>query len=345
LNDPFVPASLKPEQEAAYKGLLHPDNQLEDGVGLSLRPQLLKEFVGQKDIIQNFKVFIESAKKRRSVLDHVLLFGPPGLGKTTLAHLIAKEMGVGFRITSGPVIKRSGELAAILTTLQPFDVLFIDEIHRLNIQIEEILYSAMEDFQLDLVVGEGPGARGVRIDLKPFTLIGATTRSGLLSSPLRDRFGIFGHLQFYDIEELIALLGLAAHRLTFNISSGALEEIAKRCRGTPRIALRLLKRVRDFVCVRTDQMADEELVCYALSQLRVDAYGLDLLDHAYLSILYKNKGPVGIDTLAAALAESSDTIEEVLEPYLLQRGFILKTARGRVLSPEALTIVENRLIF
>lgn len=301
---------------------------------VSTRPECLADFVGQTAACANLKVFIEAARNRHEALDHVLLFGPPGLGKTTLASIIAKELGVGFRATSAPMITKSGDLAAILTNLEPNDVLFIDEIHRLNPAIEEVLYSAMEDFQLDLIIGEGPSARSVRIDLQPFTLVGATTRSGLLSNPLRDRFGIPLRLDFYTHDELKQIVMRSAKLLGMPISDNGALEIAKRSRGTPRVAGRLLRRVRDFGAVDGGAEIDNKLADTALRRLDVDNYGLDAFDRRYLNCIAKNYGggPVGADTLAAALSEERDTIEEVVEPFLLKLGFIQRTPRGRVIS-------------
>ncbi len=303
---------------------------------VNLRPSTLDEFVGQDKVCQNLKVFIQSAKSRGEVLDHVLLYGPPGLGKTTLSNIISKELGVGFKATSAPMITRSGDLAAILTNLEARDVLFIDEIHRLNPAIEEVLYSAMEDFQLDIIIGEGPSARSVKIDLQPFTLVGATTRSGLVSTPLRERFGIPLRMDFYNHEDLQKIVLRGAHLLNMPISNDGAMEIAKRSRGTPRIAGRLLKRVRDFGAVAGNVEIDSEIADKALRLLDVDAYGLDEFDRRYLTCIAKNYGggPVGADTLAAALSEERDTIEEVIEPYLLKLGFLQRTPRGRVLSEQ-----------
>ncbi len=302
---------------------------------VSLRPTSLKDFVGQREVCDNLKVFIEAAKQRGEALDHVLLFGPPGLGKTTLSSIVAKELGVGFRATSAPMISKSGDLAAILTNLERNDVLFIDEIHRLNPAIEEVLYSAMEDFQLDLIIGEGPSARSVRIDLQPFTLVGATTRSGLLSTPLRERFGIPLRLDFYSYEDLQKIVLRGAHLLNIEISDSGAMEIAKRSRGTPRIAGRLLRRVRDFGAVSDKKIIDEHISDMALRRLDVDNFGLDNFDRRYLNCIINNYGggPVGADTLAAALSEERDTIEEVVEPFLLKLGFLQRTPRGRVISP------------
>lgn len=301
---------------------------------INLRPTSLADFVGQKQVCENLKIFIEAAKKRGEALDHVLLFGPPGLGKTTLASIVAKELGVGFRATSAPMISKSGDLAAILTNLEPNDVLFIDEIHRLNPAIEEVLYSAMEDFQLDLIIGEGPSARSVRIDLQPFTLVGATTRSGMLSTPLRERFGIPLRLDFYSPEDLKKIVARGAHLLGMPLSDKGAMEIAKRSRGTPRVAGRLLRRVRDFGAVSDAAEIDNQIADTALRRLDVDNYGLDAFDRRYLQCIVQNYGggPVGADTLAAALSEERDTIEEVIEPFLLKLGFLQRTPRGRVIS-------------
>jgi Holliday junction DNA helicase RuvB len=304
---------------------------------ITLRPQRLDEFVGQAQARKNLKVFIEAAKTRREAMDHVLFYGPPGLGKTTLSQIMARELGVGFRSTSGPVIARAGDLAALLTNLQPYDVLFIDEIHRLNPAVEEILYPAMEDYKLDLMIGEGPAARSVQIDLPPFTLVGATTRSGLISSPLRDRFGIPVRLIFYSPDELQDVILRGARALQMPISQEGALEIARRSRGTPRIALRLLRRICDFVIVEGASEISAQGADRALAHLEVDSYGLDAMDHRYLKhiIEYFGGGPVGLETLAAALAEQKDTLEDVIEPYLLQQGYIQRTPRGRMLTPSA----------
>jgi len=301
---------------------------------LSLRPQRLDEFIGQTQLCQNLRVFIEAARRRREALDHVLLAGPPGLGKTTLAQIIAAELGVGFRLTSGPVIVRAGDLAAQLTNLQPRDVLFIDEIHRLSPGVEEILYPALEEFQLDLMIGEGPAARSIRIDLSPFTLIGATTRTGLLTTPLRDRFGILSRLHFYDHGELEQIVARGAAILALALTQSGAAEIARRARGTPRVAMRLLRRVRDFALVDGSGTVDAGLADRALARLEVDQLGLDALDRRYLGCIARNYGggPVGADTLAAALSEQRDTLEEVVEPYLLQQGLLQRTPRGRLLT-------------
>ena len=300
----------------------------------NLRPKLLKDFIGQRQICENLSVFIAAAKEREEPLDHVLVHGPPGLGKTTLAQIVARELGVGFRATSGPMIAKAGDLAAILTNLEVDDVLFIDEIHRLNPAIEEVLYPAMEDYQLDLIIGEGPAARSVRIDLQPFTLVGATTRSGLLTTPLRDRFGIPLRLNFYDAPDLVRIVERGASLMGIAMSVDGALEIAKRSRGTPRVATRLLRRVRDFAEVDGHQKIDVSIADMALRRLDVDGIGLDAMDRRYLSCINKNYGggPVGVDTLAAALSEERDTIEDVIEPFLIQQGLIQRTPRGRVLT-------------
>ncbi|MDE2239480.1 MAG: Holliday junction branch migration DNA helicase RuvB [Rhodospirillales bacterium] len=309
------------------------ERMTDDAGEASLRPQSLEDFTGQAGSRENLKIFVAAAKTRGEALDHVLLHGPPGLGKTTLAQIVAHEMGVGFKATSGPVIQKSGDLAAILTNLQPKDVLFIDEIHRLQPAIEEILYPAMEDFQLDLIIGEGPGARTVRIDLPPFTLVGATTRSGLLATPLRDRFGIPLRLVFYTPDELTGIVIRLAQKLGMNLSYDGAMEIARRSRGTPRIAGRLTRRVRDFATAAGVTEISRDMADAALTRLDVDQKGLDAMDMRYLRRLaeHHNGGPVGVETLAAALAEARDTLEDVVEPYLIQEGLLLRTARGRML--------------
>ena len=309
----------------------------EDALDTHLRPQRLSEFVGQKKQKHNLSVFIEAAKARGEALDHVLFAGPPGLGKTTLAQIMARELGVNFRATSGPVIAKAGDLAALLTNLEDRDVLFIDEIHRLNPIVEEVLYPAMEDFQLDLIIGEGPAARSVRIDLARFTLIGATTRTGLLTTPLRDRFGIPVRLDFYETDELIDIVKRGARIMGLAITEDGAMEIAKRSRGTPRIAGRLLRRVRDFASVDGNSTITTQSADKALKSLDVDASGLDALDHRYLRCIAINfgGGPVGIDTIAASLSEARDTLEDVVESYLLQLGFLNRTPRGRLLTVHA----------
>ena len=312
---------------------LSPARRDEDAAEATLRPQTLAEFTGQKTSRENLAVFIAAARDRAEALDHVLLHGPPGLGKTTLAQIVARELGVGFRATSGPVIQRAGDLAAILTNLQPRDVLFIDEIHRLQPAIEEVLYPAMEDFQLDLIIGEGPAARSVRIDLAPFTLVGATTRAGLLATPLRDRFGIPLRLVFYTTEELTRIVARGAEKLGLALTPDGASEIARRSRGTPRIAGRLLRRVRDFAHVDGAPVVDRARADAALLRLDVDAIGLDAMDRRYLRRIAEHHagGPVGVETLAAALSEARDTLEDVVEPYLIQEGLVLRTSRGRAL--------------
>ncbi len=317
MTDPLLSATRRPED-----------------IDAALRPKTLDEFVGQKAARENLRIFIAAAKARGDALDHVLFFGPPGLGKTTLAQIIARELGVGFRATSGPVIAKSGDLAALLTNLEDGDVLFIDEIHRLAPAVEEILYPAMEDRALDLMIGEGPSARSVRIDLPKFTLVGATTRQGLLTTPLRDRFGIPVRLHFYTVDELEKVVTRAAALLDLDIAPDGAAEVAKRSRGTPRIAGRLLRRVRDFANVAGDATVTRTIADAALTRLEVDALGLDAMDRRYLTMIadiYKG-GPVGVETLAAGLSEPRDTIEEVIEPYLIQLGLVARTARGRCLN-------------
>ncbi|MFT5870680.1 MAG: Holliday junction DNA helicase RuvB [Paracoccaceae bacterium] len=315
---------------------LRPDPRPEDA-DRALRPQLLSEFIGQADVRANLAVFIESARLRNEAMDHVLFHGPPGLGKTTLAQIMARELGVGFRMTSGPVLAKAGDLAAILTNLEPRDVLFIDEIHRLNPAVEEVLYPALEDFELDLVIGEGPAARTMRIELQPFTLVGATTRMGLLTTPLRDRFGIPTRLQFYTIEELHEIVIRGARLMNIPCESEGALEIARRARGTPRIAGRLLRRVVDFAVVEGDGRLTRAIADSSLTRLGVDHLGLDGADRRYLSLIAENYsgGPVGIETISAALSESRDAVEEVIEPFLLQQGLIQRTPRGRMLARKA----------
>ena len=316
--------------------LLRPDERPEDA-DRALRPKALDEFVGQAEARANLRVFVESARRRGEAMDHVLFHGPPGLGKTTLAQIVARELGVGFRMTSGPVLAKAGDLAAILTNLEPRDVLFIDEIHRLSPVVEEVLYPALEDFALDLVIGAGPAARTVRIDLPPFTLVGATTRLGLLTTPLRDRFGIPIRLQFYSEEELHAIVTRGARLLGVEADEEGVREIARRARGTPRIAGRLLRRVVDFAVVEASGRLDREVADGALTRLGVDALGLDGADRRYLTLLAEEYGggPVGVETIAAALSESRDALEEVIEPFLLQQGLVQRTPRGRMLGRRA----------
>lgn len=339
---PIDPRDAKPNADP--DGRISAPEFLEgDEAEVSLRPLNLKDFTGQAPVRANLGVFIEAARARGESMDHVLLFGPPGLGKTTLAQIIARELGVGFRVTSGPIIARAGDLAAILTNLQPRDVLFIDEIHRLNPAIEEILYPAMEDFKLDIMIGEGPAARSIQIDLPPFTLVGATTRSGLLTQPLRERFGIPLRLQFYEVDELRRIVKRGADLLGFHLSEDGATEIASRSRGTPRIAGRLLRRIRDFAAVEGQSPVTAEVANRALNRLGVDRLGLEAQDQRYLQLMadfYKG-GPVGVETLAAALAEEPETLEEVIEPYLIQKGLIQRTSRGRMLTDLAYGHLES----
>jgi Holliday junction DNA helicase RuvB len=317
--------------------LVTPERSEDDALESSMRPKQLAEFVGQQQARENLSVFIQAAKARGEALDHVLFSGPPGLGKTTLAQIVARELGVNFRSTSGPVLAKAGDLAAILTNLEPRDVLFIDEIHRLNPAVEEILYPAMEDYELDLVIGEGPSARSVKITLAPFTLVGATTRSGLITTPLRDRFGIPLRLNFYSPQELLSIVARGARVLGFELTADGAREIAGRARGTPRIAGRLLKRVRDFAAVAGHKSVDAKIADAALTRLEVDRLGLDAFDKRYLSLIASqfSGGPVGIETIAAALGEARDAIEEIVEPFLMQQGFVQRTPRGRLLTGAA----------
>jgi holliday junction DNA helicase RuvB len=319
--------------EAASR-IIAPERAEQDSAEASLRPLTLADFVGQRQLRDNLGVFIEAAKARGEALDHVLLFGPPGLGKTTLAQIVAREMGVGFRATSGPVVQRAGDLAALLTNLQPRDVLFIDEIHRLAPSVEEILYPAMEDFHLDLIIGEGPGAHSIRYPLPPFTLVGATTRSGLITRPLRERFGIPLRLLFYEPAELAMIVGRGARVLAFDLRADGAAEVARRARGTPRVAMRLLRRIRDFAAVEGLAMVDLAAADAALLRLEVDGCGLDGMDRRYLRCIAENYGggPVGVETMAAALGDERDVVEEVIEPYLIQEGFVQRTPRGRMLT-------------
>jgi Holliday junction DNA helicase RuvB len=314
-----------------------PASPQEEALERALRPKQLDEYVGQEKIRGQLEIFIQAARKRKEPLDHVLLFGPPGLGKTTLAQIIAREMGVNIRHTSGPVLERAGDLAALLTNLEPNDVLFIDEIHRLSPVVEEILYPALEDYQIDIMIGEGPGARSVKIDLPPFTLVGATTRAGMLTNPLRDRFGIVARLEFYSQEELQRIVTRSSGLLELPISPDGALEIAKRSRGTPRIANRLLRRVRDYADVRADGNATREVADAALTMLDVDSRGLDVMDRRLLQTVIEKfmGGPVGVDNLAAAIGEERDTIEDVIEPYLIQQGYLQRTPRGRMATANA----------
>ncbi|MDD0825042.1 Holliday junction branch migration DNA helicase RuvB [Mannheimia sp. AT1] len=311
----------------------------EEVIDRAIRPKLLADYIGQASVRNQMEIFIKAAKLREEALDHLLIFGPPGLGKTTLANIVANEMGVNIRTTSGPVLEKAGDLAAMLTNLEPYDVLFIDEIHRLSPAIEEVLYPAMEDYQLDIMIGEGPAARSIKLDLPPFTLVGATTRAGSLTSPLRDRFGIVQRLEFYSVDDLTLIVKRSADCLNLNLSADAAYEVARRSRGTPRIANRLLRRVRDYADVRNNGVITSDIAKQALTMLDVDSEGFDFMDIKLLQAIVErfDGGPVGLDNLAAAIGEERDTIEDVLEPYLIQQGFLQRTPRGRIATTRTYT--------
>lgn len=328
----------KSTEENVEERIVDPKAGNEDGaLDLSLRPKRLADFIGQRPIVSNLKTFIDAARNRNEPLDHVLLSGPPGLGKTTLAHIVANESGVGIRTTSGPAIERKGDIAAILTALEPGDVLFIDEIHRLSRVVEELLYSAMEDFALDIILGQGPSAKSIRLTLPRFTLVGATTRTGLLTSPLRDRFGVSFRLEFYQPEDLEEVIRRSAKALSIPIDDDGAKEIARRSRGTPRVANRLLRRVRDFAQVDGDGKINRKIADHALQKMEVDREGLDIMDRKILRVILEKfqGGPVGVETISASISEERDTIEDVYEPFLLQQGFLKRTSRGRVATPAA----------